>query len=99
MGLMNFVFGAAVNLLLLAADIVFLLLLVRVLRRWSSNSILVAFDNAGIPIVEKVMGVTDRLWVLLRMRRPLSNRGRLAMTILILTAVRFGISLLCIHPR
>ena len=99
MGLMNFIFGAAVNLLLLAMDIVFLLILVRLLRRWSSNSILVAFDNAGIPIVERRMRITDRLWVLFRMHRPLSNRGRLAMTILILTVVRFGITLLCLHPR
>lgn len=92
MSLMHLLFLAFVPIVLVVMDVAFLLLLIRILRQWSSNKMLVAFDQAGAPIVDKCCEITGRAWTSLGLP-PLSTKGCLLITVLDLMISRWFVSL------
>ncbi len=73
---------------LLAIDASIMLVIVRVLRRWRPNSLLVAIDNAGAPLVNWLTTKANALCGKMQNRRQLSVRGQLALVLVLLMALR-----------
>jgi hypothetical protein len=89
MGIIVDILRLAAYFAILAMDISIFLVLVRLLRRWKPVGLLVAFDNAGAPLVNWLVSKTAIAWRRIYVRGSLSTTGQLLLVLSWLTIGRF----------
>ena len=91
MSLVVLVLIALGNGVALLLDIAAVLIVVRALRSWRPVPLLVEFDNAGRPLVDRTLRTVTRLWGRIVPQRPLTGGRQLVAAWLAVSAVRLGV--------
>ena len=84
---------AFAQLTLTAIDVTVFFVLVRMVRRWYSNRVLAAFDQAGSLLVDSLQTRVVQWWGRCQPRRRLSQTQQLLLSLLLLLGFRIVIVL------
>ncbi|HUT56837.1 MAG TPA: hypothetical protein VNA25_03055 [Phycisphaerae bacterium] len=99
MGIMEPAFVFFLHLAAVFLDMLFVLILVRFLRRVWSNRLLAALDSAARPVVSVLKDMAERLWLRFGTRERLSENGKLAAALLLLFVTRMLLGVGWVLPR
>ncbi len=72
-------------------DVVMFFLQIRLILTWRNINWLIPFDNTGKSLVDNV---SEKFPQILRLRKPLSKRGKLITTLIIFAVLRMSLGLL-----
>ncbi len=73
MGFVVFFVGAILLGLVVLADFVVVLIVVRAICRWRAVPVLAEFDHAGKPLVDRTLRLVSELWNRLLPNRPIDG--------------------------
>lgn len=72
-------------------DVVMFFLQIRLILTWKNINWLIPFDNAGKSLVDNV---SEKVPQILRLRKPLSKRGKLITALIVFAVLRMSLGLL-----
>ena len=93
MGILYHIAASVIYLGAVLVDMVTLMVLIRVIYRWRPVKVLAGLNTAVEPVVDGLTSSVDRVWQRLRSSEQLSARGKLAISLLALAAVRFALNI------
>ncbi len=88
MGFVVFFAGAILLALVVLADFVVVLIIVRAIYRWRAVPVLAEFDHAGKPLVDRTLRRVSKLWNRLLPNRPLDGWRLLVAACIAVSALR-----------
>jgi hypothetical protein len=82
---LTYLFLSSIYFFCVGLDVIMFFLQIRLILLWKNISWLIPFDNAGKPLVS---AITERASGLLKTKRPLSERGKLILVLLVFFIAR-----------